>query len=141
MAIETGGEFHLKICTPKGVFLEDQVSEVTLPSAYHGEIGVLPGHAAYTGLLGVGVLEYVSKSRKGPERVVISGGFTSFENNTLLVLSDSADNRDSVNLDTYAVQRQELGETLESQIVGSVEWTRAKAELDRIEAIDELISH
>lgn len=142
---EQGKEFNLKVCTPKGVFLEERVREVTLPAALvdssNGQIGILPGHAAYTGLVGTGMLEYVPEEGKSPHRFVISGGFSSFNDNTLLLLTDTADSLSTVDKDQYAAKRSELTKILSEHIVDSPEWNRARVALSRIEAIDELVSH
>lgn len=135
-----GSSFKLQVCTPKGLFLEEEVTEVTIPSS-QGEIGLLPGHTEYTGLLGTGVLQFALATGGSAKRIVISGGFASFQNNVLLILSDSADSSDYIDRDTYALERSNLQKKVESEIVDSPEWTRAKAAIERIEAIDQLISH
>ena len=133
-------QFTLKVCTPKGVFLEERVKEVTLPS-FLGEIGILPGHTSYTGILGVGVMEFVTAQSNSPKRLVVSGGFVSYQNDTLLILSDGADNSETVDRESYGATRAELQKIVETEMVGTLEWNRAKASLQRVEAIDELISH
>ena len=137
MADET---FTLKISTPSGLFAEDTVSEVTVPTE-RGEIGVLPGHAEYSGVLGTGIVQYFSHSSDTVERVVISGGFASFSSGDFLILADSADSSSTVDKATYASERPALLSELEDYLVGSVQWERTKTALDRIEAIDELISN
>ena len=82
----TGDSFHLKILTPAGLALMDVATEVYLPSS-DGEIGVLPGHCIYTGLLGTGTLRFHSDNGDS-RRVQISGGFCNFANNTLTILAD-----------------------------------------------------
>ncbi|MCI5066345.1 ATP synthase F1 subunit epsilon [bacterium] len=133
-------QFTLRICTPKGIFLEEAVQEVTLPSS-QGEMGILPGHADYTGLVGTGVMEFVAAPSNTPRRVVISGGFISYQGDTLTILSDVADSSESIEKENYAAERATLQEQVESEMMDSPEWTRARTALDRIEAIDELISH
>ena len=133
-------EFTFRVCTPKGVFLEEKVSEVTLPSAL-GEMGVLPGHTDYTGNVGTGVLEYVPVGDSSAKRLVVSGGFASFTDGTLLLLSDNADSSETVDKESYAEARSECQSAVDSEVLDSPEWARAKTALDRIEAIDELISH
>jgi F0F1-type ATP synthase epsilon subunit len=51
-------EFRLKIFTPAGLVLEDSAREVKLPTEA-GEIGILPQHARYCGILGNGQMEYL----------------------------------------------------------------------------------
>ncbi|MCB0328669.1 MAG: ATP synthase F1 subunit epsilon [Bdellovibrionales bacterium] len=132
--------FTLRVCTPKGIFLEQEVSEVTIPSEL-GEIGILPGHTSYTGLLGVGVLQYVEATGKSAKRLVVAGGFISHQNNSLLILTDVADSSETVDRDGYAGERKELQKYIETERTDTLDWQRAKASLQRVEAIDELISN
>lgn len=79
--------FSLKVLTPVGVVLtEEQVIEVSLPSS-NGEIGILPGHVRYSGLLGSGTLKYRTE-KEDKKALEISQGFCDFDGQTLLVLAD-----------------------------------------------------
>lgn len=73
--------FNLKIVAPEGIIAERSVSSVQLPGA-DGEIGVLPRHCNYTGLLKAGMVRIDSESFE------IRGGFARFADNTLTVLAD-----------------------------------------------------
>lgn len=82
--------FKLKILTPVGVVLEEEnVTSVSVPSS-EGEIGILPGHVKYSGLLGTGILKYNSNSSK-PHKVSVSEGFCNFSDNELVILADKAE--------------------------------------------------
>lgn len=132
--------YKLKIFTPAGLACEDEASEVTLP-AIDGEIGVLPQHIGYTGLLGTGLLSYNSLNESQAVRLVISGGFCNFNDDTLTILADSIDMIDTVDREAYAKDRQKFSETLSGGDASSAEWNFAKEQLARIEAIDAMISH
>ena len=82
--------FELKVFTPVGLALEATVTSVTLQGS-DGQLGILPGHANYLGLLGTGPLEYTVAGTSGSKRIGIEGGFCTFASNTLSVLADSAD--------------------------------------------------
>lgn len=73
--------FTLKIVSPEGVIAERVVESVQLPMV-DGEIGVLPNHCGYTGLLKAGMV------RTGSESYEIRGGFARFADNVLTVLAD-----------------------------------------------------
>jgi F0F1-type ATP synthase epsilon subunit len=120
-------QYTLKICTPRGTFLEEQVQEVTIPSA-DGEVGILPRHTSYT-------------ADTSPRRIVVANGFIQFEGDTLLVLADSVDTSDSVDIDGYSSERASLQKLIETERIDSAEWARARSALDRIMAIDELVSN
>lgn len=133
--------FGLKIYTPVGLVLDDSAAQVTLPSSYNGEIGFLPGHARYSGLLGTGLLEYFSTEEKKAVRLVISGGFCNFDGSELVLLADSVAVAGEVDREVYAASRQELIDQLKTGNTADPDWIYARTELDRIEAIDRLISH
>ncbi len=82
--------FKLKVLTPVGVVLEeDQVVSANLPSS-QGEIGILPGHVRYSGLLGSGILKYKTNSGK-ENKITISEGFCNFLGGELLILADKTE--------------------------------------------------
>ncbi|MCB0353042.1 MAG: ATP synthase F1 subunit epsilon [Bdellovibrionales bacterium] len=132
--------FELKLYTPAGLAVDEQVEEVTVPTSV-GQVGILPQHAKYTAVLGTGVLQYIASGSKKVQRMVVSGGFVSFSENKLTVLADSLDDLSSVNRDSYASDRGVLQKVVEAGSLDDVETIAAKAKLDRIEAIDQLISH
>lgn len=135
--------FRLKLYTPAGVAFEGDVLDVTVPvsdgTVTHGEIGILPNHAKYTGLLGTGLIEYRLKEGSERKRAVISGGFCSFSNNTLAVLSDSIDTTESVDPDRYSTEREALRSFVAGSDGYSDEWAIAAAKLARIDAIEKLL--
>jgi len=132
------GTFKLKLVTPRGLEREEEVSSVSLPSS-QGEIGVLPQHAKYTGLLGTGILAFTPATSSESVRVVISGGFCTFSDNTLSVLADSVDTPESVAGGAYSSEREKLLEVMKSSGPQDTEWVIAQSKLARIDAIDRLI--
>lgn len=130
----------LKVYTPKGLALEVQASEVSLPSE-QGQIGILVGHARYVGLVGTGVLEYLDQNANGARRLVLSGGFCSCQDDQISVLADELHQREKVDRESYAKRRGELLEIVENAQHGTREYIQARRDLDIIEAIDELLSH
>ena len=137
MAEET---FKLEIITPIGKALDSEVASVTLPSK-QGEIGVLPRHVKYCGLVGTGVLEYLEVGATSGNRLVVSGGFANFTDDGLSILADSVDTLDSVDRERYADEREEITAFLKDKDTNDAEWQYAAERLARIEAIDRLISH
>ena len=74
-------------------------------------------------------------------RLVVSGGFCNFSGNTLKLLADSVVTSSSVDKDGYASLRDEHANTLSSKDTTDPDWEFAKQELQKIEAVDQLISH
>lgn len=82
--------FRLKVITPEGVALDEQVSSATIPTS-EGEIGVLPKHARYCGLLGNGPLSYLKQGSATSENFTVHEGFCHFVDDTLTILADSVE--------------------------------------------------
>jgi F-type H+-transporting ATPase subunit epsilon len=143
--------FQLKIITPAGVALEEDVATVTVPSA-NGEIGILPDHAEYTALLGVGVLTYKAVQKADLSRLVVTGGFCQFNNNVLTVLADSVDlattgaEQNSAAAvrakslgKTAAEEREEFQKIVDTEDTQTDRWRHAKEQLSRLEAIQSIL--
>ena len=131
--------FHIKIFTPLGLVVDEVASELKLPTAV-GEIGVLPMHARYTGILGTGILEYRDNSG-AVKRYVISGGFASFSESGITILADSIDSKESaLDIEKLKGEKPALSKLLSDGNTASAEWMRAKERLARIESIESLLS-
>lgn len=127
----------LRLFTPAGLVKVDSASAVTLPSS-NGEIGILPGHTRYTGVLSTGVLEYVSANSSTKERWVVSEGFCNFDNDTLVVLADDVFASDDPRRENLLSKRSELEKAISESSAESIEWQLAKRELDQAEALARL---
>ena len=121
--------------SPAGLVAETEVERVQIPAA-DGEIGILPQHARYVGLLGTGVATYVTES--GPKKVVLSGGFVTFENNVLEVLADTIDTRESNAKESLKIEKSTLENSMSTLVVDSPDWDEATSKLKRLQAIEML---
>jgi len=130
--------FLLKVITPGGVVCEERVRSVTLPSL-RGEIGILPGHITYTGLLQLGVVEYVRAEDDSPQKMVVGGGLCAFSEEELVVLADLVDTPEGVNLETYDREREALRKIVEEGSAYEPAWVAAKQKLAHIEAVDQIL--
>lgn len=130
--------FLLKVITPSGVLFEEQVSEVYLPSS-NGEIGILPHHTAYTGLLGVGVLHYLPVSGGRRRNLVVAGGFVSFSNDILTILADSADTLEAVDRQSLSQLKAEASAQLEKLSLHDPAWSLNATKYARAEALEKLV--
>lgn len=129
--------FTLKLFTPNGLLLDESVREVTLPSST-GEIGILPSHTRYVGVLGIGVCE-VTPVSGAKRRFVIAGGFCSFTDNVLQILADAVDTLEDVDRQSYAKDRAQLQQLVSQGSTYTPEWEQADRKLHRILAIDKLL--
>lgn len=132
--------FNLKVFTPAGLVFEDKASSVTMVSQ-NGEIGVLPQHIKYNGLLGTGVFQYVQASAAKAKRLVVSEGFATFNDDELVILADYVLLPEDINTETYAKDRAALQAKVDTLSAIDPEWQIARDALSRIEAIDLLAAH
>jgi F-type H+-transporting ATPase subunit epsilon len=80
--------FELAVITPSGTVLRETVASAEIPTI-NGEIGVLPRHCDYVGILGTGTLKY-STASGGKHSIEVSDGSLQFVSNTLTILADTA---------------------------------------------------
>jgi F-type H+-transporting ATPase subunit epsilon len=97
------GTFSLRIVSPEGNVLKEDVEFVVLPGGL-GELGILPNHAPLISGLNVGVIRYTLNSTI--KRVAITGGFVEVIDNSVTVLADTAELSEEIDL-TRAVEAQE----------------------------------
>ena len=129
--------FTLRVTTPHGVQCDELVTSATLPGPA-GEIGVLPGHAPYVGLLGVGVVSYTPADGGETKRLVVSGGFATFGDDTLSLTADGADLPGSIDPASLEAKKEELTKRLQSVSGYDGEWDYVRRELSRVEAAEKL---
>lgn len=79
--------FQLQVLSPTGEVFNDQIDELTVPTA-RGEISVLQNHASLVSKLTEGTLTI----RKSGEETIIAiiGGFLEVKNEVMTILSDYA---------------------------------------------------
>ncbi|RIL07862.1 MAG: hypothetical protein DCC75_09655 [Proteobacteria bacterium] len=132
-------EIELKVFIPSGLVLETRAHSVVLPAST-GEIGILPLHARYIGLLGTGILHYQpAHGAEGPTQMVITGGFCNFSDGVLVILADSVDLPDQIMGTDFTSQRGKWSETVQATSAFDPEWQFAQQQLARIEALEKLV--
>ena len=89
------GTFSLRIVSPEGDVLKEDVEFVILPGG-SGELGILPNHAPLIAGLDVGVIRYTLNSTI--KRVAITGGFAEVIDNSATVLADTAELSEKIDL-------------------------------------------
>ncbi|HBP66168.1 MAG TPA: F0F1 ATP synthase subunit epsilon [Desulfosporosinus sp.] len=97
------GTFSLRIVSPEGDVLKEEVEFVILPGG-SGELGILPNHAPLIAGLDIGVIRYTLDSTI--KRVAITGGFAEVIDNSAIVLADTAELSEEIDL-TRAVEAKE----------------------------------
>ncbi len=122
---------QLDIVTPDRRVVVASADDVVIP-AREGEIDILPGHAAYLGLLGTGVLRFVAEGKA--IQLMVSGGFIEVDNDRVVLMCESAA------LSGEVVKEEEMKSLheLEKQLAGlgvtsegDAGYQKLRAEVDR----------
>jgi F-type H+-transporting ATPase subunit epsilon len=103
----------LQVVTPERELVHEQVDEVQVPGK-DGFLGVLPGHAALLGELGIGELTYEVGGR--PRYLAVHGGFLEIREDHVRVLADAAERPDEID-----VERARAAQARAQQEAGSPE--------------------
>ncbi|MDP1833591.1 MAG: ATP synthase F1 subunit epsilon [Candidatus Moranbacteria bacterium] len=90
-----GSRIKFKIVTPEKTVFEAEVFQATLPVT-DGEVTILPNHRSYIASLKAG--EVCLKSDAGDVCLAVSGGFIEFNQNNLVVLADTAERAEEIDL-------------------------------------------
>lgn len=86
---------HLEIVTSERTVFEGDVDMVTVPGG-GGEMGILPHHAPVLSTLKAGELHV--KTAGQTQEFAIGGGFIDIHNNRVIILADSAERADEIDL-------------------------------------------
>jgi F-type H+-transporting ATPase subunit epsilon len=118
---------HVEIVAAERRVLEDDVDEVNAPTP-KGHIGVLPRHAPMLTLLAPGEL----RLKKGETETVlaIGGGFLEVGDNRVVILADSAERAEEIDVTRAEEARRRASARLESNS-REVDSARAQASLQR----------
>jgi len=119
--------FKLHISTPEKLFFNNDVESVIMTSI-EGELGVLSGHIPLVTALAPGVL----KIRAGGEWkiAVVSGGFAEIKNDEVVVLADTAEWPEEIEVNRAMEAKQRAEERLRLS-TSEVEYARSVAALQR----------
>jgi len=99
--------FVVEIISPDKSILKSEAAEVTIPS-YEGQMGILKDHIPLITFLRPGLITI--KEDTGEKKFFIEDGTVEFSNNTLLILTSTAKNLDSLDknsIDTIIENSQE----------------------------------
>ena len=131
--------FTIRLFTPQGLALEEVTSGVKLPSA-QGEIGFLPEHIKYVGLLGTGVLEYTAHPSEQLKRIAIAEGLCTFGEGVLTVLADRMATRETTEFLSFDAERDRLTAFLAAGSLDDPERVTARKDLAYLEAVEAVVT-
>lgn len=129
MAIMPELSIKFRIVTPEKTVYEDMVDQATLPTTM-GQVTILPNHRSYISSLMPG--ELMLKKDSQEINLFISGGFIEFHNNELIVLADTAERVEEIDI-KLAEEARRKAEKLKKQKISmdENEYARVAAAIER----------
>lgn len=111
-------EIQFKIVTPERTVYEDTITQATLPVT-DGQVTILPNHLSYIASLCPG--EIIVK-KDGQEIILaVSGGFIEFNKNELVILADTAERAEEIDLKRAEEAKQRAEKLREEKITMDAE--------------------
>lgn len=122
-------KLHLEIVTPSRPILDEEVVSVSVP----GELGgfqVLYNHAPILSTLSIGVMK-IQFTDGSAKRYAVSGGTIDVQHNHVVVLAESAESEDEIDVDRAKAALERAKKRLEEKNKENVDAMRAHAALSR----------
>ena len=104
-------------------------AEAIIAPGVEGQLGILPHHAPLMTILQAG--ELVVRQAGREESLAISGGFLEVRPDRVIILADSAERAEEIDVARAEAARRRAEERLKERGAGSVEATQAEAALQR----------
>ncbi|HEV2418146.1 MAG TPA: ATP synthase F1 subunit epsilon [Terriglobia bacterium] len=124
-------QIELQVVTPEQVAVSATATSVSLPGA-SGRLGILPGHAPLISELAPGVLWF---SEKGSDHYLAIGeGFAEVLQGRVIVLAQTAEKAEAIELDRARREKQSAEEALKKPGISEAEAKQAEASIKRAEA-------
>ncbi|MFH1255451.1 MAG: ATP synthase F1 subunit epsilon [bacterium] len=121
---------NFEIVTPDRVVLREEITQITLPTKM-GEITVLPNHIPLVASLRPGVV-HVKKKNGGEEIISVSGGFLEVLKDKIVILADTAERAEEIDLSRLEEARSRASEIKEKARRGeNVDFTEVNAAIER----------
>lgn len=119
-------KLRLEIVTPYGLVFSDEVDEITAAGS-EGEFGVFPQHAPFITTLKTGMLT----CKRGGETLIffVSGGYAEVGPDKVIVLGDSAERSDEIDVERAKAAMKRAEERL--QKAEETDFGRATAAIER----------
>jgi len=122
-------KIKFKIVTPEKTVFEEEIDQVTLPVT-DGEVTILPNHRSYIASLKAG--EICAKKDKAEFCIACSGGFIEFNGNNLVVLADTAERAEEIDVARAEEARKRAEELKKEKIsLGDEEYARVAAMVEK----------
>ncbi len=118
-----------KIVTPERTVFEEEIDQATLPVT-DGLVTILPNHRSYIASLKSG--EIMLKKDGGEILLSTSGGFVEFNQNELIVLSDTAERAEEIDIKKAEEARKRAEELMKQKVsMDESEYAAVAAAIER----------
>ncbi len=122
---------HVSIVTPEGVVYDDTVAQVTVPTET-GEVTVLANHVPMVSAMKAGELVFVKQDGARVPLAVSQGVLEVRSGNKVVVLTDTAERADHIDIDAAEAARARAEEVMKGmKNVEDVDFARVQASLER----------
>lgn len=108
----TNNIIKFEIATPERVVLKEEIVQLTVPTR-QGEITILPNHIPLVSILEPGVVELVKPDNSRYD-LAVSGGFLEVMTGKIVILADTAERAEEIDLDRAEIARQEAKESMKN---------------------------
>lgn len=106
-------KIKFKIVTPEKIFFEEEIDQITLPVT-DGQVTILPNHRSYIASLRAGEISF---KKDGEEiEMATSGGFIEFDNNKLIVLADTAERAEEIDVEKAEEAKKRAEELMRTRV-------------------------
>jgi len=119
-------KIRLDVVTPYGLVLSEDVDELTATGS-EGEFSVLPGHVPFVTTLNIGML--IIKKDGKTEYIFVSSGYAEVAFDKVVVLADSAERAEDIDINRAIAARQRAEERLRQ--AEKIDFGRATAAIER----------
>jgi F-type H+-transporting ATPase subunit epsilon len=122
-------KIQFKIVTPERTVFEDTIDQATLPVA-DGEVTILPNHRSYIAALKAGE---ICLKKEGEETIMAtSGGFIEFNSNNLVVLADTAERAEEIDIKRAEESKKKAEEAMKQKVsMDNAEYARVAAAIEK----------
>jgi len=121
-------ELNLEIVTPNKPIFNEEIESVTIPGTM-GSFQILKNHAPLISMFDVGIITV--KSGNGPAYFSTSGGTVEVNDNKVIVLADSIEPVDQIDIDRAEKAKERAEERLKSKRDQDIDEETAAAALKR----------
>jgi len=119
--------FLLDVVTPQGAVFSGQIEHLRVPGI-KGSFGVLPGHTPFMTALDIGEVDIRQNGQDRP--MAISGGFIEVQPDHTVILAQTAEFAEAIDVDRATSARQRAEERLRAH-QANLDESRAKSALAR----------